>query len=65
MVHAIPMRPAGTDRAPNFVVLVQSSLSVIAMAMTAPDIIRISGPEIANFGWLGSSKASVALERCA
>ena len=41
-------RPSGTDRAPNFVVFVQSSLSVIATAMTAPDVIRISGPEIEN-----------------
>ena len=42
------MRPAGTDSAPNFVVLVQSSLSVIASAITAPDVIRMSGPLIEN-----------------
>ena len=33
------IRPEGTDSAPNFVVLVQSSLSVIARAITAPDVI--------------------------
>ena len=53
-------RPSGTDRAPNFVVFVQSSLRVIATAMTAPDVIRISGPEIENLGSSGLSKASVA-----
>ena len=42
-------------------VLVQSSLSVIAMAITAPDVTRISGPAIENFGTSGLSKASVAL----
>ena len=40
------MRPAGTDSAPNFVVLVQSSLSVMASAITAPDVILMSGPVI-------------------
>jgi hypothetical protein len=43
------------------VVFVQSSLSVIATAMTAPDVIRISGPEIENFDSSGLSKASMAL----
>jgi hypothetical protein len=33
---------AGTDKAPNFVVSVQSSLRVIAIAITAPDVIRTS-----------------------
>jgi hypothetical protein len=32
----IATRPAGTAKAPNFVVLVQSSFKVIAMAMTPP-----------------------------
>src|ERR1700716_3185390 len=59
-VQAMSMRPAGTDNAPNFVVLVQSSLRVIAIAITAPDVIRTSGPAIANFGTSGLSKASVA-----
>ena len=40
------MRPAGTESAPNFVVLVQSSLSVMASAITAPDVILMSGPAI-------------------
>ena len=40
------MRPAGTDSAPNFVVLVQSSLSVMASAITAPEVILMSGPAI-------------------
>src|ERR1700727_2672022 len=31
---------AGTERAPNLVVFVHSSLKVIASAMTAPDILR-------------------------
>jgi len=53
-------RPSGTDRAPNFVVFVQSSLSVIATATTAPDVIRISGPETENLGASGLSKASMA-----
>ena len=44
IVQAISTRPAGTESAPNFVVLVQSSLNVIASAMTAPEVIRISGP---------------------
>src|ERR1035437_6037593 len=44
MVQTISIRPAGTDSAPNFVVLVQSSLSVIASAITAPDVILRSGP---------------------
>jgi hypothetical protein len=34
------------DSAPNFVALVQSSLSVIANAITAPDTILRSGPRI-------------------
>ena len=38
-------RPSGTNRPPNFVEFVQSSLSVIATAMTAADVIRLSGPE--------------------
>ena len=46
IVHAISMRPPGTDSAPNFVVLVQSSLNVIASAITAPDVMPISGPSI-------------------
>jgi hypothetical protein len=33
-----------SDSAPNFVALVQSSLSVIANAITAPDTILRSGP---------------------
>src|SRR5438105_2365096 len=52
-------RPSGTDRAPNFVVFVQSSLNVIATAMTAPDVIRISGPEVENLGSSALSKASM------
>ena len=44
MVHAISTRPVGIESAPNFVVLVQSSLNVIASAMTAPEVIRRSGP---------------------
>ena len=48
MVQAMSIRPAGTDKAPNLVVLVQSSLSVIASAITAPDVILISGPCIEN-----------------
>ena len=46
--HATSTLPAGTDSAPNFVVLVQSSLRVIASAITAPDVILMSGPEIEN-----------------
>ena len=46
--HATSTLPAGTDSAPNLVVLVQSSLRVIASAMTAPDVIFMSGPEIEN-----------------
>jgi len=53
-------RYAGTDNAPNFVVLVQSSLSVIVIAITAPDVIRTSGPFIENCGASELSKASVA-----
>ena len=37
-------RPDGVERAPNFVVLVHSSLNVIARATTAPEVILISGP---------------------
>jgi hypothetical protein len=32
----MPTRPAGSDKAPNLVVLVQSSLRGLAMAITAP-----------------------------
>src|SRR5258707_11499306 len=46
--HATSTLPAGTDSAPDFVVLVQSSLRVIASAITAPDVILMSGPEIEN-----------------
>jgi hypothetical protein len=46
--HTISMRPPGTDRAPNFVVFVHNSLNVIASAITAPDVIPISGPLIEN-----------------
>ena len=44
IVHAISTRPAGIESAPNFVVLVQSSFNVIASAITAPEVILISGP---------------------
>jgi hypothetical protein len=40
--------PAGTESAPNFVVFVQSSLRVSARAITAPDVILMSGPAIEN-----------------
>jgi hypothetical protein len=60
-VQLMSTRPCGIDRAPNFVALVQSSLSVIAIAITAADAIRIWGPEIENFGSAELSKASVAL----
>ena len=40
----ISTRPAGIESAPNFVVLVQSSFNVIASAITAPEVILISGP---------------------
>jgi len=36
----ISTRPAGTDNAPNLVVLAHSSFSVIATAIMAPDDIR-------------------------
>ena len=48
IVHAISMRPPGNDNAPNFVVFVHSSLNVIANAMTALDVMPISGPSIEN-----------------
>ena len=38
--------PPGTDNAPNLVVLVPSSLNVIAKAITAPEVIPTSGPSI-------------------
>jgi hypothetical protein len=38
--------PAATEGDPNFVVFVQSSLSVIATAIAAPEVIRISGPVV-------------------
>ena len=41
-------RPSGTDNAPNLVVLVHSSLNVIASAMTAPEAIAMSGPSKEN-----------------
>src|ERR1700730_4896369 len=59
-VQAMATWPAGTDSAPNFVVLVQSSLSVIAIAITAPEVIWRPGPSIENLGKSGLSKASVA-----
>ena len=46
IVHAISTRPSGIDSAPNFVVFVHSSLNVIANAITAPDVMPISGPSI-------------------
>ncbi len=48
-------RPSGTDRAPNFVVFVQSSLSVIATATTAPDVIRI----VEGFGGAADDRAKI------
>src|ERR1700729_2709613 len=58
--HAMSMLPPGTDNAPNFVAFVQSSLSVIASAITAPDVILMSGPEILNRPWPLLSYGSVA-----
>ena len=57
MVQAISIRPAGTDSAPNLVALVQSSLSVIANAITAPDTILRWGPKIENFSRPGCHRA--------
>jgi len=44
IVQETSTQPVGVESAPNFVVLVQSSLNVIASAITAPDVILISGP---------------------
>src|ERR1700687_6121198 len=57
--HAMSMLPAATDSAPNFVVLVQSSFSVIARAITAPDVILMSGPAIENHPALSPRGACV------
>jgi hypothetical protein len=59
-VQEISTWPAGTDKAPNLVALVQSSLSVIAIAITAPELIWMLGPSIEKFRKSGLSKASVA-----
>jgi len=45
-VQVMSTHPAATEGDPNFVVFVQSSLSVIATAIAAPEVIRISGPVV-------------------
>jgi hypothetical protein len=56
-------QPAGTDKAPNFVVLVQSSLRVIAIAITAPDMIRTIGPAMVNCSASGLSMPYLSSQR--
>src|SRR6185312_4628085 len=58
--QAMVTRPIGTERAPNLVVLVQSSFRVIASEITAPELIRISGPSM-EMRPIPLSKGSVAL----